>query len=194
MSTLFSGQYLRNHWTLDIGVLGYFGIVWPKEHSPEIRSFPPGTPCIFIYTLSNAVCRSCNGDEAPFCPYWFVLSQTRIYSAEGCTVFGARLRCKEESRIWCRSSAVKLSRTPVRFIEGSACRLQHSSRLTSYVRGGLRALLLTRWEANSFPAIQYISMELTQNFTTGLSLYWMTWQQAVSLHNISLHHIVSLFS
>jgi hypothetical protein len=45
-STLFSGEYLRNHWTLDIGVLGYIAIVWPKEHSPEVRSFPPGTPCI----------------------------------------------------------------------------------------------------------------------------------------------------
>ena len=42
----FSGQYLRNHRTLDIGVLGYIGIVWPKEHFPEVRSFPPGTPCI----------------------------------------------------------------------------------------------------------------------------------------------------
>jgi hypothetical protein len=50
-STLFSGQYLRNHWTLHIGVLGYFGIVWPKEHSPEVRSFPPGTPCIYILLL-----------------------------------------------------------------------------------------------------------------------------------------------
>jgi len=54
-STLFSGQYLRNHWSLDIGFLGYIGIVWPKEHSPEVRSFPPGTPCmciyIYIYTL-----------------------------------------------------------------------------------------------------------------------------------------------
>ena len=45
----FSGQYLRKHWTLDIGVLGYIGIVWPKEHSPEVRSFPPETPCIYIY-------------------------------------------------------------------------------------------------------------------------------------------------
>ena len=43
----FSGHYLRNHRTLGIGVLGYIGIVWPKEHSPEVRSFPPGTPCIF---------------------------------------------------------------------------------------------------------------------------------------------------
>jgi len=34
---------------LDIGVLGYIGIVWPKEHSPEVRSFPPGTPCIYIF-------------------------------------------------------------------------------------------------------------------------------------------------
>ena len=44
--SLFDVQYLRNHPTLDIGVLGYIGIVWPKEHSPEVRSFPPGTPCI----------------------------------------------------------------------------------------------------------------------------------------------------
>ena len=42
----FSGQYLRNHWTFDIGVLGYIGIVWPKKHSPEVWHIPPGTPCI----------------------------------------------------------------------------------------------------------------------------------------------------
>jgi len=32
---------------LDIGVLGYIGIVWPKGHSPEVWSVPPVTPCIF---------------------------------------------------------------------------------------------------------------------------------------------------
>jgi len=32
---------------LDIGVLGYIGIVWPKEHSPEVWSVPPVTPCIY---------------------------------------------------------------------------------------------------------------------------------------------------
>ena len=59
--TLFSGQYLRNHWTLDIGVLGYIGIVWHKEHSPEVRSFPPGTPSIlrpeirFFYVKKQAL-------------------------------------------------------------------------------------------------------------------------------------------
>ena len=42
----FSGHYLRNRWTLDIGVLGYIGIVWPKEHSPEVSHIPPVTPCI----------------------------------------------------------------------------------------------------------------------------------------------------
>ena len=48
MSTLFSGHYLRNRSTLDIlvGVLGYIGIVQYKEHSPEVLSIPPGTPCI----------------------------------------------------------------------------------------------------------------------------------------------------
>ena len=49
--SLFDVQYLRNHRTLDIGVLGYIGIVWPKEHSPEVRSFPPGTPCILCYIM-----------------------------------------------------------------------------------------------------------------------------------------------
>jgi len=42
----FTGHYLRNRSTLDIGVLGYIGIVWPKEHSPEVWHIPPGTPCI----------------------------------------------------------------------------------------------------------------------------------------------------
>ena len=42
----FSGHYLRNHSTLDIGVLGYIGIVQHKEHSPEVLSIPPGTPFI----------------------------------------------------------------------------------------------------------------------------------------------------
>jgi len=44
--TLFDGHYLRNRSTLDIGVLGYIGIVQHKEHSPEVFSIPPGTPCI----------------------------------------------------------------------------------------------------------------------------------------------------
>jgi len=49
MSTLFSSHYLRNRSNLDIGVLGYIGIVQHKEHSPEVLSLPPGTPCIYIY-------------------------------------------------------------------------------------------------------------------------------------------------
>jgi len=31
---------------LDIGVLGYIGIVQHKEHPPEVFHIPPGTPCI----------------------------------------------------------------------------------------------------------------------------------------------------
>jgi len=42
----FSGHYLHNRSTLDIGVLGYIGIVQHKEHSPEILSIPLGTSCI----------------------------------------------------------------------------------------------------------------------------------------------------
>ena len=50
----FSGHYLRNRSTLDIGVLGYIGIVWHKEHSPEISHIPPVTPCISeLYSENN---------------------------------------------------------------------------------------------------------------------------------------------
>jgi len=34
---------------LDIGVLGFFGIVSHKEHPPEVWSLPPVTPCIYIH-------------------------------------------------------------------------------------------------------------------------------------------------
>jgi len=47
----FSGYYLRNRSTLDIGVLGYIGIVQHMEHSPEVLSIPPGTPCICLLFL-----------------------------------------------------------------------------------------------------------------------------------------------
>ena len=49
----FSGHYLRNRSTLDIGVLGYIGIVQHKKHSPEVLSIPPGAPC--IYEISQEV-------------------------------------------------------------------------------------------------------------------------------------------
>ena len=54
----FSGHYLRNRSTLDIGVLGYIGIVQHKQHSPEVLSMPPGTPCILpkhVIKLNKAI-------------------------------------------------------------------------------------------------------------------------------------------
>ena len=42
-----SGHYLRNRSNLDIGVLGYIGIVQHKEHPSEVWHIPPGTSCIF---------------------------------------------------------------------------------------------------------------------------------------------------
>jgi hypothetical protein len=67
-STLFSGQYLRNHWTLDIGVLGYIRIVWPKEHPPEVLSVPPGTHCIKVKFTEVVVYASYIGLRR-FCRY-----------------------------------------------------------------------------------------------------------------------------
>jgi len=51
--TLFDGHYLRNRSTLDIGVSGYIGIVQHKEHSSEVLSIPPGTPCISCIVHHN---------------------------------------------------------------------------------------------------------------------------------------------
>ena len=56
--TLFDGHYLRKRSSLDIGVLGYIGIVQHKEHSPEVLSIPPGTPCISLCVGDCLVCRS----------------------------------------------------------------------------------------------------------------------------------------
>jgi len=49
----FSGHYLRNRSTLDIGVLGYIGVVQHKEHSPEDLSILPWTPCIWDKNTVN---------------------------------------------------------------------------------------------------------------------------------------------
>jgi hypothetical protein len=46
----FSGHYLRDRSTLDIGVLGFIGIVQHKEHSPEVWHIPPGTHCMKLPT------------------------------------------------------------------------------------------------------------------------------------------------
>jgi hypothetical protein len=34
--------------TLNFIFLGYIGIVWPKEHSPEVSHIPPVTPCMYV--------------------------------------------------------------------------------------------------------------------------------------------------
>ena len=47
----FTCHYLRKRSILDIGVLGYIGIVQHKENSPEVLSIPPGTPCIIPFPL-----------------------------------------------------------------------------------------------------------------------------------------------
>ena len=71
----FSGHYLRNRSTLDIGVLDYIGIGQHKENSSEVLSIPPGTPCIkptwykiflsmfisFLYTFRPTMCLSSGG-------------------------------------------------------------------------------------------------------------------------------------
>ena len=51
----FSGHYLRNRSTLDIGVLGYIGIVSHKERPPEVWHIPPGTLCICTLSLTSTL-------------------------------------------------------------------------------------------------------------------------------------------
>ena len=60
----FSSHYLRNRSTLDLGVLGYIGIVQHKEHSPEVLHIPPGTPCIRLFPLEDEhlMFETCRGE------------------------------------------------------------------------------------------------------------------------------------
>jgi hypothetical protein len=50
-----SGHYLRNRSTLNIGVLGYIGILQHKEHSPEVWHILPGTLCILEYSYDARI-------------------------------------------------------------------------------------------------------------------------------------------
>ena len=94
----FSGQYLRNHRTLNIGVLGYIVIVWPKEHSPEVRSFPPGTLCIYIYIyIYITFCRPYRW--LSFCFYCYIhITQRYITSPKNVIEVIRRLWERTENR------------------------------------------------------------------------------------------------
>ena len=73
----FSCNYLRNSSTLDIGVLGYIGIVQHKEHPPEVLSIPPGTPCIYSMTVQPL-----SGPGHPHCPgFTIILRYTTLGTA-----------------------------------------------------------------------------------------------------------------
>jgi hypothetical protein len=48
---------------LDIGVVGYIGILSHKEHPPEVWHIPPGTPCVYINTPSEV--QPEDGSEKP---------------------------------------------------------------------------------------------------------------------------------
>jgi hypothetical protein len=45
---------------LDIGVLDYIGILYHKEHTPEVWHIPPGTPCIIIVPVIMIFCINWN--------------------------------------------------------------------------------------------------------------------------------------
>jgi len=52
---------------LDIGVLGYIGIVWPKEHSPEVSHIPPVTPCIYFISYFSLWNEYVNLEQVQLC-------------------------------------------------------------------------------------------------------------------------------
>ena len=98
----FSGHYLRNRSHLDIGVLGYIGIVQHKEHSPEVWHIPPGTFCICIYknyviSLINAStngtirCKTARHGRCGVCSQGILKYKIRIVNWKYATVEFRRL-------------------------------------------------------------------------------------------------------
>jgi len=75
----FSDHYLRNRSTLDIGILGYIGIVQHKEHSPEILSIPPGTPCIYCMYENGTPVTSYQGGKNFDATASFPVSRILVY-------------------------------------------------------------------------------------------------------------------
>ena len=73
-TTLFSRLYLHKLSTLDIGVLGYIGILEHKEHPPEVWHIPPGTPCI----------RNCLHEAIAFPQNGKILEQITRYLSGSC--------------------------------------------------------------------------------------------------------------
>jgi len=68
---------------LDIGVLGYIGIVQHKEHSPEVLSIPPGTPCIYDIYLT-AVGLTPGGSSTVHIYTQTTHRRTQLTNWEGC--------------------------------------------------------------------------------------------------------------
>ena len=77
----FSDHYLRNRSTLDIGVLGYIGILQHKEHSPEVWHIPPGTPYIYIYIYiyMKITSKILQLWRTIFVKFAFILVSSRVY-------------------------------------------------------------------------------------------------------------------
>ena len=69
----FSGHYLRNRSTLGVGVLDYIGIVQHKEHSPEVLSIPPGTPCIYIYIYTHTHTNKLTNKHSLLAPEYVII-------------------------------------------------------------------------------------------------------------------------
>ena len=76
----FSGQYLRKHWTLGIDVLGYIGIVWPKEHSPAVWPVPPVTPYFFSFLIPRLDVMKRPWEK--FTNSWFSFLHSKRWSAQ----------------------------------------------------------------------------------------------------------------
>ena len=98
-STLFSGQYLCNRSTLDMGVLGYIGIVWPKEHSPEVWSVPPFTPCIYC---------SYRRELKKWQKWRFVWTLCMVFPHDGLFRLGntPSIKIVSSNYVWCQHTAI----------------------------------------------------------------------------------------
>ena len=151
----FSCNYLRNRSTLDIGVLGYIGILKHKEHPHEVWSVPPVTPCIWHLSSDSTKILYRTVQKV----YWSDTNYVPICTVEAMPFF--------RDFNLCSHSALLFSDLGERLCQGCA---QYLCLFWNWAQGGLCPSCGRRWNAFSVYRETVWSFESKERLATACVL------------------------